>query len=276
MHAKQLALDLHVRGIQADINQLAGTLPEILQRLEDKLDICAERGSAGGARALPQPWRTGSFGVHDRFHRMPPRNSSSGGLDMESGSEEQAPSCTRQETEQGAVHLPESARQNPHKCTSSGAVPDKKGAAEPALDTLPRLMGVEQDTANNALDRAVSSTTDPLRDSMGRLMDGGIGAKLESLDKMLVQIINVLVKSTSEGDDDEDRKRLKEKLKQAIEADRRSRIRPIVSRSEMWLEYIFGICQPDQRIGKRGSRSDLVMTVCENNLPRPVERGFIQ
>ena len=95
---------------------------------------------------------------------------------------------------------------------------------------------------------------------MGRLMDGGIGAKLESLDKMLVQIINVLVKSTSEGDDDEDRKRLKEKLKQAIEADRRSRIRPIVSRSEMWLEYIFGICQPDQRIGKRGSRSDSALT----------------
>ena len=57
-----------------------------------------------------------------------------------------------------------------------------------------------------------------------------------------------------EFDHEEDRKRLKEKLKQAIEVDRRSRIRTIVSRAEVWLEYMFGICQPDQRLGKRGSR----------------------
>jgi hypothetical protein len=59
---------------------------------------------------------------------------------------------------------------------------------------------------------------------------------------------------TCEGDDDDDRKRIKEKLKLAIEADRRSRFRTIVSRSEVWLEYIFGICRPDQRLGKQGSR----------------------
>lgn len=59
---------------------------------------------------------------------------------------------------------------------------------------------------------------------------------------------------TDEGDDEEDRRRLKEKLKDAIDLDRRSRVHTIVSQRQVWLEYIFGICSPDQRIGKRGSR----------------------
>jgi hypothetical protein len=76
------------------------------------------------------------------------------------------------------------------------------------------------------------------------------------IDKKLEQIAGaVVVRGTgNENDDEEDRKRLKEKLKLAIEADRRSRVRTIVSQGEVWLEYIFGICAPDQRLGKRGSR----------------------
>ena len=58
----------------------------------------------------------------------------------------------------------------------------------------------------------------------------------------------------SQYDHEEDRKGLKEKLRQAIEADRRSRVNPIVSHAEVWLEYLFGICHPDKRLGKRGSR----------------------
>ncbi len=45
-----------------------------------------------------------------------------------------------------------------------------------------------------------------------------------------------------------------EKLKVAIELDRRSKVRTIVSSGEVWIDYLFGICRPDQRIGKRGSR----------------------
>ncbi len=56
------------------------------------------------------------------------------------------------------------------------------------------------------------------------------------------------------GDDEEDRKRLKEKLKDAIVKDRRSRFRKVEPEHEVWLEYVFGICKPDQRAGKRGSR----------------------
>ena len=282
MHSKQLAIDSYLNNLRADINQLAGTLPEILQRLEDKLDMRAEREDAGGLQDILQPWSTETVGVRGRLSSLPARKSRTSSVELESESDESTLSRARQDTERGAVRLPQAPRQKPLKRTGSGfsALTEKIGAAEPEplkQDKPARLRGIVKDTADNALDRAVSSTTDPLRDSTGRLMDGGLGAKLESLDKKLMQIINVLVvKHTCEGDDDEDRKRLKEKLKQAIEADRRSRIRPIVSRSEVWLEYIFGICQPDQRIGKRGSRSDLVMTVCENNLPRPVERGFIQ
>ncbi len=83
-----------------------------------------------------------------------------------------------------------------------------------------------------------------------------IGSKLAVIDRKLERIAASLgIRGVSrEGDEEEDRKRLKEKLKQAIEADRRSRMRTIFSTREVWLEYVFGICRPDQRMGKRGSR----------------------
>jgi hypothetical protein len=59
------------------------------------------------------------------------------------------------------------------------------------------------------------------------------------------------------GDDNEDRKRLKEKLKAAL--DRQTRT--IVQEQEDWIEYIFGICKPDGRVGKRGSRCCLAECV---------------
>jgi hypothetical protein len=35
---------------------------------------------------------------------------------------------------------------------------------------------------------------------------------------------------------------------------------PITGIDQVWLEYIFGICKPDGRIGKAGSRS---VAICE-------------
>jgi hypothetical protein len=80
--------------------------------------------------------------------------------------------------------------------------------------------------------------------------------KIRAIDKKLERIsASMKIKNdVTDGDDEEDRRRLKEKLKAAIEVDRRSRVLTIVSNSEVWLEYIFGICSPDKRIGKRGSR----------------------
>ena len=58
---------------------------------------------------------------------------------------------------------------------------------------------------------------------------------------------------TSEKDA-EDRKRLKERLKEALEQSTRSRLKNMEDIKESWIEYIFGICKPDGRVGKRGSR----------------------
>jgi hypothetical protein len=83
-----------------------------------------------------------------------------------------------------------------------------------------------------------------------------LGAKLEHMDKTLEHVALAVGVRTGlgAGDDGEDRRRLKEKLKAALERDKRARIREVVSEREVWLEYVFGICKPDQRIGRRGSR----------------------
>ncbi len=56
------------------------------------------------------------------------------------------------------------------------------------------------------------------------------------------------------GDDEEDRKRLKVRLKEALESKR-----PVTDCSELeasdFLEFYFGICGPNGRTGKHGSRS---------------------
>jgi hypothetical protein len=63
----------------------------------------------------------------------------------------------------------------------------------------------------------------------------------------------------NEGDDEEDRRRLKEKLKAAIEQNRNDH--NVVSSLGIWLEYMFGICDADQRLGKRGSRCSVPYVV---------------
>jgi hypothetical protein len=39
-----------------------------------------------------------------------------------------------------------------------------------------------------------------------------------------------------------------------MESGTRHSVRHIESEQEMWTEYIFGICKPDGRVGKAGSR----------------------
>ena len=84
--------------------------------------------------------------------------------------------------------------------------------------------------------------------------------RLVVLDRQLMLVAKAvgapLLQRVSAGDDNEDRKRLKEKLKEALEIDRRGRLRLILSEREQWAEYLFGICQPDRRNGKRGNRWD--------------------
>lgn len=274
MQASQLALDSYLTSIQADINQLAGTLPDILQRLEDKLDVLAEREGAGGLQtqqAQQQPAHISARRVSGKLHSLPPGQSRSDADELESESDGPTQNGKRQEIERKAGHLPQAPQQR-LKRTGSAAVPDKmEGSGSERLKngktvSIP-VVKSDSDPPDCGLGRVesskgaeISSEPKPPNDATGwsnsyKLMDSELGTTLKSLENMLVQITNSIgIKNDTEGDDDADRKRLKEKLKLAIEADRRSRIRPIVSRGEVWIEYIFGICQPDQRIGKRGSR----------------------
>ncbi len=84
-----------------------------------------------------------------------------------------------------------------------------------------------------------------------------VDRKLEWMSKMLDLVsgaLGVKMGAVSGGGDAEDKKRLKEKLKDAVEKDRRDRFRKVESEQEVWMEYIFGICKADMRTGKRGSR----------------------
>ena len=79
-----------------------------------------------------------------------------------------------------------------------------------------------------------------------------LGKKLERIAYVLgIRNLNVVDNS---ADDAEDRKRLMEKLKVAFENHRQEMFRTKISDREIWLDSVFGICKPDKRIGKRGSR----------------------
>jgi hypothetical protein len=87
-------------------------------------------------------------------------------------------------------------------------------------------------------------------------LENGIDLKLDGLDEKLKRIAFAVGASADVGtSEEEDRRRLKEKLKEALESAARNSILEIESSErEVWLEYIFGICKPDGRIGKAGSR----------------------
>ena len=82
-----------------------------------------------------------------------------------------------------------------------------------------------------------------------------IDARCDGVERRLEKIAHAvgIRNVVSAGDDDEDRKRLKMRLKEALtlqnEDDRVS-----ASGSEGYLEYFFGIRPPNGRIGKQGSR----------------------
>jgi hypothetical protein len=59
----------------------------------------------------------------------------------------------------------------------------------------------------------------------------------------------------------EDRKRLKQRLKDALEYQSEMSTMQTHENHTSWAEYIFGICRPDGRMGKEGSRSLLILMV---------------
>ena len=83
-----------------------------------------------------------------------------------------------------------------------------------------------------------------------------IEKKFQSIDDRLVLLASAVEVDPKavmpESYEDEDLKRLKEKLKEALKNEKYPPQNE--SEKEPWLEYIFGICKADGRIGKKGSR----------------------
>ena len=78
--------------------------------------------------------------------------------------------------------------------------------------------------------------------------------KLDNIDRkinMIAEAVGVRLRAKQE-EDAEDRKRLKERLKEALMLEKRSLVD--ADDRETWAEYIFGITKPNGRVGKMGSR----------------------
>ncbi len=77
-------------------------------------------------------------------------------------------------------------------------------------------------------------------------------ARVEDRIESIAEAIGVTFE-TKVGDNDADRKRLKERLKEALKFENSDRSLHKTEK-ESWMEYIFGICRHDGRAGKVGSR----------------------
>jgi hypothetical protein len=86
-------------------------------------------------------------------------------------------------------------------------------------------------------------------------LDGKMERQLAELDQRLASISEAvgIKPKVSSGDDDEDRKRLKERFKEALDHQKKHSVSEI--EAEGYAEYFFGICKPNGRLGKHGSRS---------------------
>jgi hypothetical protein len=89
---------------------------------------------------------------------------------------------------------------------------------------------------------------------MVKAMDSKTERQLMELDTRLEDISEAvgMKLKVSSGDDDEDRKRLKERFKEALDHQKKNIIGEIDV--EGYSEYFFGICKPNGRLGKHGSR----------------------
>jgi hypothetical protein len=91
-------------------------------------------------------------------------------------------------------------------------------------------------------------------ESMVKAMDSKTEQQSMEVDKRLEAISEAvgIKPKVNSGDDDEDRKRLKERFKEALNHQKEHTVGEI--EVEGYSEYFFGICKPNGRLGKRGSR----------------------
>jgi hypothetical protein len=123
---------------------------------------------------------------------------------------------------------------------------------------LAKKMDTEMQTMNERL-KILSSSCN------SRLATGGkIGERyslIENRLKLIAEAVGITVQANA-GDDNEDRKRLKEKLKEALELKQKEHSFQNKEK-EPWMEYIFGICKANRRVGKGGSRYVILVSTLQ-------------
>ena len=111
------------------------------------------------------------------------------------------------------------------------------------------------------------SKLDALETNLEKKIGLIVEEKLASLHDRLIEIFNVVSSdremerkgsNTSERIAQEERKRLKERLKEAVETKASTEM---TYKNSSWMEYIFGICKADGRLGKEGSRLISLMRI---------------
>ena len=235
--------DASLRRVHSDMQHLSGGLLDIImsvQRLEDKLDRLS---SGDGEWRTPSSPRRSTSAIKGRPPPPANRRASSRG-DVESNGE-----GLKRTKAQAAEKETVNRKTAVDNVSGQPKAVDSDRNIDMPMEVIVPVRRLEAEVLD------ASASTKP-SDSLVQEMHPSLDTKIGEVNKMLERIaVAVGVKiGGNEGDDEEDRKRLKEKLKVAIELDRRTRVHTIVSSREVWLEYIFGICSPDKRVGKRGSR----------------------
>ncbi len=278
-----VAADASLHNIQTDMHRLAGRLLDVVQSIQDRLASLPSVGCAVGDRALHKPLEPlHKDSSHDDVQLRSQRKSGqTSGVDVRSGAvvDVHKKSGTKPDARLNTDNITPSLQQS--------FIFERPGSSkECSLKASPRLGSEQVDPFTGSgvelcrFEGSPDNCEEAGSSSPWRRTDGGDGhaaefrnerpnaadssyrqidfdTRFEQMDKKLERIVSAvgtINRSRSNEGDEDDRKRLKEKLKLAIEVDRRSRIHTIVSRREVWMEYIFGICAPDKRIGKRGSR----------------------
>jgi hypothetical protein len=250
-------LDASMRRLHTDMNHLADTVLDTAQRLEDKLDWLAERAPGEGCHRPAPPKGAAASGTGRRG--PPPRergNSSSAIVPWGAAVDDLKKVKASRGVEPAAERIPSSTLDPPDREQLTGGNSERHILAPRSLeiDKIEELSSASQGRPEGDLDTAISIMPLAPPQTAAGLLD--LSTRFVAMDKKLDKIsqsMGIMV-GVNDGNDDEDRRRLKEKLKVAIEVDMRNNIRFVVSRGEVWMEYIFGICAPNQRMGKRGSR----------------------
>ena len=267
-------LDAALRQVNFDVHRLASSLLDIaasIRRLEDKLDGGAAPRKAGANltggsetdASESSPWREGDLAAGDK-QRLPTASQSghgNGGVGSGAGASKENGAGAEQVVvpRHGSAIQGSRAVEGMANLNVQNEEMTSESAGGSGRPVRPGPRNFCRALRSGDLDAEAGAKVE-LEAAVGLCQ---LDTKLAAMDKKLEKITASmgLRSGANMGDDEEDRKRLKEKLKLAIELDKRSRIRNVVSKGEVWMEYIFGICSPDQRIGKRGSRYSAIYSL---------------